>query len=44
MDRRPFIKKLSFGASLAFLSSGQLISSSLKNEKFSLNYAPHFEV
>tara|TARA_Y100000768_G_scaffold387238_1_gene377867 strand:+ start:1780 stop:2685 length:906 start_codon:yes stop_codon:yes gene_type:complete len=42
MHRRPFIKKLSFGAFLPFLSSAQLISSSTKNDNFSLNYAPHF--
>ena len=41
MDRRPFVKKLSFGASLALISSNKLFSSIYENEKFKLNYAPH---
>ena len=41
MDRRPFVKKLSFGASLALISSSKLFSSIYENEKFKLNYAPH---
>ena len=37
MDRRPFVKKLSFGASLDLISSNKLFSSIYENEKFKLN-------
>ena len=41
MDRRPFLKNLSLGASLSLLSSNQLFSGIYSNENFGLNYAPH---